>query len=54
MVNHGVEGNRSVQLLKQLEKEKVRKDIINADSIVMTIGGNDIMNVFKKHFTNLK
>lgn len=54
MINYGIEGNRSVQLLKQLEKEKVRKDIIYADSIVVTIGGNDIMNVFKQHFTNLE
>lgn len=54
MVNHGVEGNRSVQLLKQLDNEKVRKDIKHADSIVVNIGGNDIMNVFKQNFTNLE
>lgn len=54
MVNHGVKGNRSVQLLKQLDNEKVRKDIKHADSIVVNIGGNDIMNVFKQNFTNLE
>lgn len=54
MVNYGVKGYRSVQLLKQLDKEKVRKDIEYADSIVVTIGGNDIMKVFKQNFTNLE
>lgn len=54
MVNHGVKGNRSVQLLKQLNKEEVREDIKKADSIVVTIGGNDIMKVFKQNFTNLE
>lgn len=54
MVNYGVKGNRSAQLLKQLNKEEVRKDIKKADSIIVTIGGNDIMKVFKQNFTNLE
>lgn len=54
MENHGVKGNRSDQLLKQLDKEKISRDVKRADSIVVTIGGNDIMKVFKQHFTNLE
>jgi lysophospholipase L1-like esterase len=54
MVNHGVKGNRSNQLVKQLNKKEIRKDIERADSVVVTIGGNDIMKVFKQHFTHLQ
>ena len=54
MINHGVKGNRSEQLLKQLHKKEIRKDITRAHSVVVTIGGNDIMNVFKQNFTSLE
>ncbi|MFJ7745877.1 SGNH/GDSL hydrolase family protein [Peribacillus sp. NPDC097295] len=54
MINHGVRGNRTDQLLKRLEKAGVQKDIEQADSIVVTIGGNDIMRVFKQNFSNLE
>ncbi|MGE7603779.1 SGNH/GDSL hydrolase family protein [Peribacillus sp. NPDC097675] len=54
IINHGVRGNRTDQLLKRLEKADVQEDIEQADSIVVTIGGNDIMRVFKQNFSNLE
>lgn len=54
MINHGVRGNRTDQLLKRLDKGDVQEDIEQADSIVVTIGGNDIMKVFKQNFSNLE
>lgn len=54
MINHGVRGNRTDQLLKRLDKISVQEDIEQADSIVVTIGGNDIMRVFKQNFSNLE
>ena len=54
MINHGVRGNRTDQLLKRLDKAGVQADIEQADSIVVTIGGNDIMKVFKQNFSNLE
>lgn len=54
MINHGVRGNRTDQLLKRLDKASVQEDIEQADSIVVTIGGNDIMRVFKQNFSNLE
>ncbi|KWW22381.1 MULTISPECIES: SGNH/GDSL hydrolase family protein [Bacillaceae] len=54
MINHGIRGNRTDQLLKRLDKARIKKDIEQADSVVVTIGGNDIMKVFKKNFSNLE
>ena len=54
IVNYGMEGNRSIQLLRQLEQKKVQEDLEKADIVVMTIGGNDIMNVFNRNFMNLE
>ncbi|MEH6949386.1 SGNH/GDSL hydrolase family protein [Bacillus sp. JJ634] len=54
MVNYGVRGNRTDQLLKRLDKKEIREHIEQADSIVVTIGGNDIMKVFKQNFANLE
>ena len=54
MVNYGVRGNRTDQLLKRLDKKEIREHIEQADSIVVTIGGNDIMKVFKQNFTHLE
>lgn len=54
MRNYGVKGNRTDQLLERLNKEEIRADLKTADSIVVTIGGNDIMQVFKQNFTHLE
>ncbi|WP_409301217.1 SGNH/GDSL hydrolase family protein [Peribacillus sp. SCS-155] len=52
-LNYGVRGNTTSQLLDRLEKSKIKEDIRRADSVVITIGGNDIMKVVKQNFTNL-
>ncbi|MBP2241242.1 lysophospholipase L1-like esterase [Cytobacillus eiseniae] len=51
--NFGVKGNRSDQLLKKLQSKEVKDTIKNADYVIVTIGGNDIMKVVREHFTNL-
>ncbi|MDQ0217965.1 GDSL family lipase [Peribacillus cavernae] len=52
-INHGIRGNRTDQLLKRLDSEKLRQDIIRADCVIITIGGNDIMKVVRENFSNL-
>lgn len=52
--NYGVKGNRSDQLLKRLEKKEMKKAIKQADTVIITIGGNDVMKVVRKNITNLK
>lgn len=51
--NFGKKGNRSDQLLKRLENEKISSSVKEADIVLITIGANDIMNVVKNNFTNL-
>ncbi|WP_232713405.1 SGNH/GDSL hydrolase family protein [Bacillus xiapuensis] len=51
--NYGVKGNRTDQLLERLQERKVKRAIKQADIVIMTIGGNDIMKVFKENFTDL-
>lgn len=53
LINHGRSGNRTDQLLKRLEDEKLRQDIAGADYVIITIGGNDIMKVVRENFSNL-
>ena len=54
MINRGIRGNRTDQLLKRLDQKKIKDDIALADSVVITIGGNDIMKVFRQNFSNLE
>lgn len=52
--NFGKRGNRSDQLLQRLKEEKdMNRAIEKADIIFITIGANDIMQVFKDNFTDL-
>lgn len=51
--NFGKRGNRTDQLLKRLEKENIASAINEADMVLITIGANDIMNVFKSNFMNV-
>ncbi|MBP3950705.1 SGNH/GDSL hydrolase family protein [Bacillus suaedae] len=51
--NIGKRGNRSDQLLKRLEKEEIAASIKEADTVLITIGANDIMKIVKSNFTNL-
>lgn len=42
--NYGVSGDRSDQILKRLNNQpKMRENLRHADVIVMTVGGNDLM-----------
>lgn len=52
--NFGKRGNRSDQLLKRVqEEEEIRMAIQQADSVIVTIGGNDVMKVFRSNFPSL-
>ena len=51
--NYGVRGNRTSDLLNRLQDDLIKRDIEQADAVVITIGGNDIMKVVKDKFTNL-
>lgn len=51
-VNYGVSGDRSDQILKRVnQQEAIRKNLKDADVIVMTVGGNDLMQSFQKDLT---
>lgn len=53
--NFGKRGNRTDQLIKRLEEEEeVIHGVENADIILITIGANDVMKVFKDNFTDLE
>lgn len=52
--NLAKKGRRSDQLLDQLEDPEAQEYLKNADLIVFTIGGNDIMKVVKRDLFNLK
>jgi len=47
-------GRKSDQLIEQLEDKKIRTIVKNADIIILTIGGNDIMKVVKRDLFELK
>lgn len=51
--NYGVKGNRTDQLLERLQQKEVIHTIKRADMVVITIGGNDVMKVFKENITKL-
>src|SRR5699024_494287 len=53
MKNFGKEGNRSDQLMARLDDEEIEAALEDADIILVTIGANDIMKIFKENFTNL-
>lgn len=52
--NFGVKGNRSDQLLNKLETSKVKTAVKEADIVIVTIGGNDVMKVVRENFTSLQ
>ncbi|WP_225435132.1 DUF459 domain-containing protein [Bacillus aerolatus] len=51
--NFGVKGNRTDQLLERLGQQEVKQSLQQADLVIITIGGNDIMKVFKDNFAQL-
>jgi lysophospholipase L1-like esterase len=52
--NYGVRGNRTDQLLKRLKKEDVKESIEQSDLVMITIGGNDVMKIFRENLSHLK
>jgi lysophospholipase L1-like esterase len=52
--NFGVRGNRADQLLLRLGSKEIRNSIKDADLIILTIGGNDLMKVVKENFSSLQ
>lgn len=52
--NLAKKGRRSDQLLTQLEDPKIQASLKKADIILFTIGGNDLMKIFKRDLFNLK
>jgi lysophospholipase L1-like esterase len=51
--NYGVRGNRTDQLLKRMENDDIREAIGESDLVFITIGGNDVMKVFKENIYDL-
>lgn len=51
--NFGIRGNRSDQLLKKLASNEVRDAVKEADYVIVTIGGNDVMKVVRENFSSL-
>lgn len=51
--NLGKRGNRTDQLLQRLEDKEIQKEIEQADIILLTIGANDVMQIFQRNITNL-
>jgi len=46
-------GSRTGQLLDRLQEDEVVQALTDADIVLITIGANDIMQVFKENFTDL-
>ena len=52
--NYGVSGNTSKQILQRMqEKTDIRKSLVKADMMTLTVGGNDVMAVIRKNLTSL-
>lgn len=51
--NYGKRGSRSDQLIAKLEDTDLILDIKQADIILITIGANDIMQIFKENLTKI-
>jgi lysophospholipase L1-like esterase len=53
MQDFGHRGDTSEDLLKKLKQQKVSDSIKAANTVFLTIGGNDIVHVFKQNFLDL-
>jgi lysophospholipase L1-like esterase len=51
--NFGKKGNRTDQLLKRLKNDDIESAIRQSDLVFVTIGGNDVMKVFKENLYDL-
>jgi lysophospholipase L1-like esterase len=54
MVNYGVRGNRTSQLISKLKTAEVKDSLKTADLVLITIGGNDVMKVVRENFSTLE
>ncbi|WP_240050773.1 SGNH/GDSL hydrolase family protein [Metabacillus litoralis] len=52
--NYGKRGNRTDQLVKRLDKKKIKASVEEADIVLVTIGANDIMKIVKSNIMNLQ
>ncbi len=52
--NYGVKGNVTTQLLKRLQSPEIKKMVKSADMVIITVGGNDIMQVVQENISNLQ
>ncbi|WP_270181955.1 SGNH/GDSL hydrolase family protein [Alkalihalobacillus sp. CinArs1] len=52
--NYAVHGRRTPKLYKILFEEEVENAVSDADVILMSIGGNDLMKVVREHFLDLQ
>ncbi|WAA11274.1 SGNH/GDSL hydrolase family protein [Fervidibacillus albus] len=52
--NFGVKGYRSDQLLTRIQQKEIKTEVEQADLVVITIGGNDIMQVVKENIFHLE
>lgn len=54
-VNYGVSGNTSQQILNRMQtKPAIQQHLSQADLMVLTVGGNDVMAVIRKNLSHLK
>ncbi len=51
--NFGVRGRRTSQLIGQLKEQEVYEAVREADMVIITTGGNDLMKVVKENFIGL-
>jgi lysophospholipase L1-like esterase len=51
--NYGVRGNRSDQIVERLQTPEIQESIKKSDLVFVTVGGNDVMKVFKGNISNL-
>jgi lysophospholipase L1-like esterase len=53
MNNLGINGNTTWHLLERMELSEVRSSITDADIVIITVGGNDLMKVAMENFLAL-
>ncbi|MHC0035702.1 SGNH/GDSL hydrolase family protein [Pseudoneobacillus sp. C159] len=54
IVNLGIKGLKSSDLIVQLRKRSVQNELKSSNMVILTIGGNDIMKVVKGNISNLQ
>lgn len=52
--NLGIKGYRTTQLLEYLQEKDVKEKVEKADVVLITIGGNDLMQIVKNHIFELQ